>query len=172
MNTFIIISSLVITLSSASPLQHVNVAEDTLGNYKFDFDLGDQTKIEERNADGSLKGSFTYVDLDGHDHQVNYEAGEQGFIAHSADIPVPVQDLPENVQAFNQHAKVFNAIQADPAFQETPEDDLETPINPAEYLNALRAILSAGHLTFVEDTPENNEAKEELFRAHAVAVGL
>lgn len=158
----------------SAPLDSVvDVTEDTLGNYRFAFNSGDYSKVEERTQDGSTKGKFSFVDPDGVKHTIQYQAAaEQGVQATGADIPRPVPDTPENESARNQFLAVYSAIQNDPRFAESPHDDDESPISPEEYLAALHEqVEPSAPLVFQGDTPDVLAAKYALLNAHAVAVG-
>lgn len=161
-------------VAAAVPLDSVvDVTEDTLGNYRYAFDSGDFSKVEERREDGATKGKYTFVDPEGVKHTVEYvAAAEHGVEAKGADIPVPVRDTPENVAARSQFLQTFGAIANDPRFAESPLDDREDPIGTHEYLAALNEQLHpSAPLVFQADTPEIAAAKARLAVAHITAVG-
>lgn len=161
-------------VAASAPIESlVDVTEDTLGNYKFAFDSGDYIKEETRHADGSIVGRYTFVDNEGGKHIIDYTAGaEQGVEAKGADVPLPVADTPENDAARAQFLEVYNAIDANPRFAESPADEKEDPISEAEYLAALNEQLNPSvPLVFQPETPEIEAAKVELAAAHQTAIG-
>lgn len=68
-----------------APVHYVNIGEKLDGDYKFGYDTGNgpagQSYREEfRLPDGSVKGSYGYIDSRGHMRKVHYTAGKNGFI--------------------------------------------------------------------------------------------
>ncbi|GJQ86186.1 hypothetical protein Trydic_g12456 [Trypoxylus dichotomus] len=174
MSKSIIVFCAVLVAAYAGPIESiVDVTEDTLGNYRYAFDSGDFSKAEERTQDGTIKGKYTFTDPEGVKHTVEYDAAaEQGVVAQGADLPAPVADTAENVEAREQFLAVHGAIAADARFAESPLDDKEDPINSEEYLIALQEQLNPSvPLVFQKDTPEIEAAKVELAAAHVTAVG-
>lgn len=103
----------------------MQVKQDTLGNYEIKYFLGDTTRIERRNQDGTVTGSYSYVDSNGVVQTVQYVAGPQGFVVldgpnNNVDLapqfavppspwvplvplPEPVKDTPEVLAARAEH---------------------------------------------------------------------
>lgn len=117
-------------VATAFPLEdgHVDVEEDTLGNYKLSYDTKTASRTEQRFQDGRVIGSYSYVDLDGVKHTVTYLAApEHGFGAEGADIPQPVHDdavpVPEShelIKARNDHLTLVNMAKALGLHEDTP----------------------------------------------------
>lgn len=173
MNIFQALSAL-LAVATCDPVPAlVDVVEDTAGNYRYSFDSGDYIKQETRLEDGSTKGKFTFVDKDGAKHELEYSAGaEQGASFHGADVPVVGADTAENEEARQQHLAIHHAVESDPRFAESPEDEKEDPISPEEYIAAVREQLNpSAPFALKEDTPEIAAAKAELEAAHLTAVG-
>lgn len=68
--------------------QHVAVTQDTLGNYKISLNLDGQSRVEQGNADGTVSGSYSYIDANGVLQTVQYTAGPDGFRATGNNLPV------------------------------------------------------------------------------------
>lgn len=70
----------------------VAVTQDTLGNYKIKYSIGDITKTENRNQDGSVTGSYSYLDANGILQTIQYTAGQGGFVVtDGTNLPVAPQ---------------------------------------------------------------------------------
>ncbi|XP_050537323.1 uncharacterized protein LOC126903267 [Daktulosphaira vitifoliae] len=63
-------------------------SQDEYGQYVYGYTDGFSAKNEVRNADGETKGSYSYVDDNGHLQAVQYTAGHEGFKASGTTIPV------------------------------------------------------------------------------------
>lgn len=102
--------AVIATLVSGRPEQIVAVTQDTLGNYKLAVDIEGLSRNEERTADGSVHGKYSYVDGNGAVQDVHYTAGKDGFQASGSSLPVapvdhnlPVEETPEVAQARAAH---------------------------------------------------------------------
>jgi hypothetical protein len=86
------------------------------GRYSFGYAHEDQGRAETRDQDGTVTGTYFYVDADGNKNQVFYRADETGFHVTANNLPVavtdaqPVQDTPEVQRAREEHLRVWNAI--------------------------------------------------------------
>ncbi|CAH0561160.1 unnamed protein product [Brassicogethes aeneus] len=75
----------------------IEVSQDTAGNYKYTVKGDNQHRAEERLADGTVLGSYSYVDSNGELQSYKYEAGPQGFKILEGALPVaplPVEAEP------------------------------------------------------------------------------
>ncbi|XP_064092872.1 serine-rich adhesin for platelets-like [Macrobrachium nipponense] len=65
----------------------------TDASYNFQFAGEGQTRTEQSDADGNVRGSYTYTDEEGITRTVNYVAGrETGFVVEGNDLPLgPVE---------------------------------------------------------------------------------
>lgn len=63
-------------------------AQDEHGQYAYGYADGESAKAETRYADGTTKGSYSYVDDRGAVQAVHYTAGADGFRAAGTNIPV------------------------------------------------------------------------------------
>lgn len=63
-------------------------AQDEHGQYTYGYADGESAKAETRYADGTTKGSYSYVDDRGAVQAVHYTAGADGFRAAGTNIPV------------------------------------------------------------------------------------
>lgn len=70
---------------------HVQVSQDTSGNYNLQYDVEGISRNEQRNQDGSVTGSYSYLDPNGQIHKIVYSAGVNGFVVHNPSVP---QTLP------------------------------------------------------------------------------
>lgn len=89
--------------------------QDTYGRYKVDFNTGVFAKTEERLEDGTIKGGFSYIDMDGHTQKISYVAGEGGFLVDGNNLPVapaPVVDTPEVIEAKREHLRLVDEFVA------------------------------------------------------------
>ncbi|XP_022238665.1 uncharacterized protein LOC111085254 [Limulus polyphemus] len=69
-----------------APVHRVNIGSQLQGDYDFTYDtgkgpLGQSFRTETRLTDGTVKGSYGYLDTDGRQRIVNYIAGKAGFVA-------------------------------------------------------------------------------------------
>ncbi|XP_063597406.1 uncharacterized protein LOC134774062 [Penaeus indicus] len=77
-------------LAGVSPLLKSGEGSDIAdtqadASYKFAFDSDSYSRTEEADADGNIVGSYTYVDEDGKEHTVSFEAGRKtGFLPKAA----------------------------------------------------------------------------------------
>lgn len=110
----------------ARPLDEykVTVTQDTAGNYKIKYTDGETTKIEERHQDGTVAGSYSYVDSNGVLQTIQYVSGPQGFVVLDGSpalvdlapqftvpvgAPLPVQYTPEVAAARAEHLALVEA---------------------------------------------------------------
>ncbi|XP_037277924.2 uncharacterized protein LOC119170767 [Rhipicephalus microplus] len=68
-----------------APVHYVSIGEKLDGEYRFGYDsgngpLGHSFRQEFRLPDGSIRGSYGYVDSRGHMRRVHYTAGKSGFV--------------------------------------------------------------------------------------------
>ena len=97
-------------------------AQDEDGQYNFGYADPNSSKSESRKADGTVTGSYNYIDSDGKLQTVHYIADEQGFRVAGTNIPVavyelpkPVEDTPEVKAAKEQHALLVAEEEAEVA---------------------------------------------------------
>ncbi|KYB28154.1 cuticle protein CP14.6 [Tribolium castaneum] len=95
---------LLVASAAAKPANpHVAVTQDTAGNYNLALNTAQHSRTEQANADGSLRGSYTYTGADGVQRTVEYSSGPEGFQANGAHLPVPPQDTDEVAKARALH---------------------------------------------------------------------
>lgn len=104
----IVLVSLVLT-AFARP-DHVAVTQDTAGNYKLVYELENIARNEQRNPDGTLTGTYSYIDPNGQTQQISYNSGAHGFVASGSGIPQPVAYSPEVAQARNAHFATYQEV--------------------------------------------------------------
>ncbi|KAG7154698.1 Cuticle protein 6-like 7, partial [Homarus americanus] len=66
---------------------HHQVSHNPDGTYHFSFSLPQQSRAEERDADGKVTGSFAFVDPVGKEVSVRYDADDEGFRPESDALP-------------------------------------------------------------------------------------
>ncbi|KAK8766578.1 hypothetical protein V5799_006641 [Amblyomma americanum] len=90
----------------AAPLHYVSIGAKLEGDYKFGYDTGkgsDKTgsfREESRLPDGTVKGSYGFIDASGRQRIIKYTAGKDGFKAEG-DIyqeGAPKDTIPEHIQ--------------------------------------------------------------------------
>ena len=123
-------------------------AQDEFGQYQFGYTDGSATRDEARDAFGNVRGSYTYVDINGVPQTVNYVADHNGFQVQGTTIqednfalPEPVQDTPEVKAAKEEHARLVAEVKAQQGYQAEPEPveslDVLTPELDVRGYNAL-----------------------------------
>ncbi|CAB3366227.1 Hypothetical predicted protein [Cloeon dipterum] len=123
-------------------------SQDGSGNILFGYSSPQQARLEARSLDGSVRGSYSYVDPEGKTVKVRYSAGRDGFQVFDEDeassvLPKQVQDTPEVVAAKSLFARLFLqakllAAQSDlPAA--TPVEVAERPEKPEEPVVPVKA---------------------------------
>lgn len=102
-----------VAFAAAKPTDpHVAVSQDTSGNYKFAVNLNGQSRTEQATADGTLRGSYTFIDGNGVQQTVEYTAGPDGFQATGNHLPVapePIQETEEVAKARALHLAALKA---------------------------------------------------------------
>ncbi|XP_018495730.1 altered inheritance of mitochondria protein 3 [Galendromus occidentalis] len=74
-----------------APVHYVSIGQKLEGDYKFGYETGkgsngdESFRSETRDADGTVRGSYGYVDSNGKQITVHYEAGREGFKILSED---------------------------------------------------------------------------------------
>ncbi|XP_049540804.1 uncharacterized protein LOC125954476 isoform X2 [Anopheles darlingi] len=84
--------------------------QDGLGRAMFGYSDHNQARLEARNANGEVRGSYQYVNPDGEDYIVHYWSDGLGF--HQVDnrqieLPQPVQETPEVREARLAHMRAW-----------------------------------------------------------------
>jgi hypothetical protein len=108
--------AVLVAVVAAKPVdQNVAVTQDTAGNYKLVVNLNGQSRAEQGNADGTVSGSYSYVDANGVLQTVQYTAGPDGFRATGNHLPmapvdhaVPVSETEEVRSARALHLSLLN----------------------------------------------------------------
>ncbi|KAJ2948708.1 hypothetical protein O0L34_g7964 [Tuta absoluta] len=77
------------------------------GNFHYSYETSNGIKAEEsgNTAQGGTKGSFSYQGDDGNTYSVTFTAGEGGFVAQGAHLPVPPPTPDEILVALAANAK-------------------------------------------------------------------
>ncbi|XP_076032000.1 uncharacterized protein LOC143019909 [Oratosquilla oratoria] len=77
------------------------------GAYRFSYSLPQQERHEERNSDGTVTGSYAFVDDAGEEVSVKYVADEDGFRAESDALPQVPEDTDEVKKAREEFFKIY-----------------------------------------------------------------
>ncbi|XP_076031999.1 uncharacterized protein LOC143019908 [Oratosquilla oratoria] len=77
------------------------------GAYRFSYSLPQQERHEERNSDGTVTGSYAFVDDAGEEVSVKYVADEEGFRAESDALPQVPEDTDEVKKAREEFFKIY-----------------------------------------------------------------
>lgn len=121
------------TYSNAPVLQSfTNTGPQSQGDYKFGYKTTDGGifREETRNADGSVSGSYGFIDANGKQRTVKYTAGKDGFRAEGDDIPQPVAGAPSspqpapqqyNSQPVPRYASPQSSYNGSPAYNNYPQ---------------------------------------------------
>ncbi|XP_059613477.1 uncharacterized protein LOC132259743 [Phlebotomus argentipes] len=101
--------------------------QDGLGRAMFGYTDWNQARLEARNANGEVRGSYQYVDANGDDVVVNYWADSLGF--HQTDnrpkvVLEPVTDTPEVQAARLAHEKAWAEAARAAKVNPDPNSDL------------------------------------------------
>lgn len=91
-------------------------SEDDNGRVVFGFHSPDQIRMEARDSDGIVRGSYSYIDANGNIVRMHYWDDGSGFHAAGNNLPVAVHQVPEytpEVQAArDQHFRLYEATLA------------------------------------------------------------
>ncbi|GAB6025194.1 hypothetical protein CHUAL_010617 [Chamberlinius hualienensis] len=89
------------TYAVPSVTGNLNSFQDTNGAYKFSYSQSDgQLKEESTSGDGGVTGQYAYINPDGQQIAVSYEAGKDGFKASGNHLPLAPQLPAELAQAY------------------------------------------------------------------------
>lgn len=133
--------------------------QDEFGQYRFGYAEPSANREEIRLADGTVTGTYNYVDDGGHIQTVQYVADALGFrvagtnipVAEALAHPVPVAETPEVVEARLAHLNyVAPALPAAPA--ETPEV-VEARLQHAQAVADLQASQTAEAVVVAKAAP-------------------
>ena len=83
-------------------------SQDEFGQYAFGYSEPGANRDETRDANGVVKGSYNYVDVNGVPQSVVYVSDANGFQVSATNLPkapVPVVDTPEVAAAKEAHLK-------------------------------------------------------------------
>ncbi|XP_068227462.1 uncharacterized protein [Palaemon carinicauda] len=81
--------------------------QNTDGTYYFSFTLPQQDRYENRDADGKVTGSFSFVDNSGEEVSVKYNADDQGFRPESDALPEVPEDTDDVQSAREQFLRYY-----------------------------------------------------------------
>lgn len=70
------------------PYANQHHAQDEYGQYQYGYTNEDSTKLEERLADGSVRGTYSYIDANGVVQRVDYISDALGFRVAATNLPV------------------------------------------------------------------------------------
>jgi hypothetical protein len=163
-------------------------AQDELGQASFGHAHAGQSHAAVRDAAGNVQGAYAYINPEGQEIRVAYTAGHGGFQVasnalpvapvHVAEVPAPVADTPEVVEARAAHFQAVNEAKARNAAAgpEEPEQRSERKKRGAVYAAAVAApVLTAAipvatSSTYRYDAPRINALR--TYTAVAAAPAL
>merc|ERR1719341_318907 len=110
----------------ASPTLTKFHAQDELGQYNYGHHGGPSSHNEVRDAFGTVRGQFNYIDSDGKVQQTNYVADAGGFRVAATNLPIapeqpeslylnppkPVEDTPEVAAAKADHQMAITSAKS------------------------------------------------------------
>lgn len=70
------------------PFANQHHAQDEYGQYQYGYTNEDSAKLEQRLADGSVRGTYSYIDANGVVQRVDYISDALGFRVAATNIPV------------------------------------------------------------------------------------
>ena len=90
---------------AAGPFVDPLAGVDADRSFNFGFDGEEYSRNEVSNSDGTVSGSYSYIDEFGRTRTYNYRAGQGiGFEIEGDDIPQPVEPLPSHIAIAQQRA--------------------------------------------------------------------
>lgn len=156
------------SLVAAAPIQSQFHAQDILGQYSYGYNNGLSSKGEVKSFDGVTRGSYSYVDAEGHLQTVDYTADDlNGFRvaatnlpralpAPEQELPEPIVDTPEVAQAKAAHLAAVEEASRRASASEAEQQEQQQQ-QQMENLDILPKP--------VEDTPEVAQARAEHLEA-------
>jgi len=78
------------------------------GAYKFYYRLPEQSRAEERDENGDVRGSYSFVAPEGNEFDFKYQADREGFKVQSNALPESPQDTDEVKRAKEEFFKAYN----------------------------------------------------------------
>ncbi|XP_028137854.1 cuticle protein-like [Diabrotica virgifera virgifera] len=129
----------------SAPIASQYHSQDSLGQYTYGYANHLSAKSEARAFDGSVLGSYSYLDPSGKIQSVEYAADDQGFRATSSNlpvapavpevpvvaVPVPIQDTPEVVEARAKHLAAVEEAKSRAGQDEIQAEDRNSVEIPA-----------------------------------------
>lgn len=99
------------------------------GAYQFYYVLPTHSRHEERNDDGEVKGSYSFIAPEGEEFEFKYQADKEGFKVESNALPTPVEDTEEVRQAkeifFEAYKKQLELVSDEDDDEESSEESSE-----------------------------------------------
>ncbi|XP_057662957.1 cuticle protein-like [Diorhabda carinulata] len=120
-----------------APISTQYYTQDELGRYSYGYSNQLSAKAEARSLDGSVLGSYSYLDPNGKIQSVEYTADDNGFRVAASNIPVapevptPVQDTPEVLEATAKHLAAIEDVKS-----RAGQNDLREDLNSVEIVAA------------------------------------
>lgn len=104
-----------------------NLRQNADGTYEFSFSLPQQSRSEQRDADGKVTGAFAFVDPEGEEVSVNFDADDEGYKPESDALPEAPEDTDdvqnarqEFLKFYEETVKYLEALASD---EEDDDDD-------------------------------------------------
>ncbi|KAK4293680.1 hypothetical protein Pmani_033640 [Petrolisthes manimaculis] len=149
------------------PESHLSRSTD--GSYSFSFSLPHQQRSEQRDAFGRVTGNFAFVDKEGEEVAVHYDADQLGFRPQSDILPKQPQETPDVQRAraefmrhYEETAKllgVYDDSESEESSSEESDEDGES--DEDEDSSSSSEEDSDSDSDDDEDSDEDEEEEEE-----------
>ncbi|XP_066967211.1 uncharacterized protein [Macrobrachium rosenbergii] len=138
--------------------------QNTDGTYRFSFSLPQQDRYENRDADGKVTGSFSFVDNSGEEVSVKYDADDKGFRPESdalPEIPEDTDDVQSAREQFLRYYEQTKKFLEDLASDEDSDDSSSSSEESDEYDDNDEEDESDEDDDSEEDSDEEDSEEEE-----------
>ncbi|XP_063590796.1 uncharacterized protein LOC134767654 isoform X1 [Penaeus indicus] len=106
---------------------HQDLRQNADGTYEFSFSLPQQSRSEQRDADGKVTGAFAFVDPEGEEVSVNFDADDEGYKPESDALPQAPEDTDDVQSARDEFLKYYEEtvkyLEALASDEEDDDDD-------------------------------------------------
>ncbi|XP_015174408.1 PREDICTED: uncharacterized protein LOC107065330 isoform X2 [Polistes dominula] len=128
--------------------------QDSFGQYSFGYSTLNSARSEVKTVDGTIRGTYSYIDDKGMIQSTEYIADDNGFRVVATNLPqapLPVQDTPEVIAARKDHLNAFLIA------QQMAENDQDKNV----YDNLESVIVDKEGIILTKDNQEINTKETE-----------